>query len=63
MEKKKNEWVLEAAGVERSLIGLIKKRKLLYFGRVMRTSGGSMENLEKEIMLGTVREMGRQRTK
>jgi len=43
--------VLEAAGVERDLLNLIKRRKLSHFGHMMRTEGDS---LEKEIMQGTV---------
>jgi len=50
-QKKTNEWVLEAAGVERDLLNLIKRRKLSYFSHVMRKEG---DCLEKEIMQGTV---------
>ena len=45
--KKTNEWVLNAAGMERSLLASVKERKLVYFGHVMRKKGDS---LEKEIM-------------
>ena len=43
--------MLEAAGIERSLLGLVKKRKLSYFGHVMRKNE---DCIEKEIMQGTV---------
>ncbi len=58
-QKKRNEWVLEAAGVER---GLLKMRKLSHFGHVMRREGE--RDLEKEIIQGTLpgaRRQGRQR--
>ena len=48
--KKTNEWVLNTAGVERSLLASVKERKLVYFGHVMRKKGDS---LKKEIMQGT----------
>jgi hypothetical protein len=51
IEKKTNEWVLETAGVERNLLESIKRRKMSYFGHIMRKQG---ECLEKEIMQGTV---------
>src|ERR1700733_12662109 len=62
-EKKTNEWVLETAGVERSLLEDIKRRKMSYFGHLMRKHG---DCLEKEIMQGTVpgtRTRGRPRKK
>ena len=49
--EKTNEWVLETAGVERNLLESIKRRKMSYFGHIMRKQG---ECLEKEIMQGTV---------
>jgi len=55
-QKKTNEWVLEAAGVERDLLNSIKRRKLSYFGHVMRREG---DCLEKEIMQDTVLEQER----
>jgi len=42
-QKKTNEWVLEAAGVERDLLNLIKRRKLSYFGQMMRKEGDCLE--------------------
>ena len=51
MERKANKWVLETMGVERSLLDSIKRRKLAYFGHLMRKSG---ECLEKEIIQGNV---------
>jgi len=51
IEKKTNEWVLETAGVERNLLESIKRRKMSYFGHIMRKQG---DCLEKEIMQGTV---------
>lgn len=50
-ERKTNERVLEAAGVERSLPGGRKRRKLSHFGPVLRKSG---DCTEKEIIEGTV---------
>ena len=38
-----NERVLEAAGVERDLLNLIKRRKLSDFGHVMRKEGDCLE--------------------
>jgi len=38
-QKKTNEWVLEAAGVEQDLLNLTKRRKLSYFGHVIRKEG------------------------
>jgi len=35
-----NQWVLEKAGVSRSLLEAIKKRKLTYFGHTMRKQPG-----------------------
>ena len=62
MAKKTNEWVLNTAGVERSLLALVKERKLVYCGHVMRKKGDS---LEKEIMQGITpgsRSRGRPKT-
>jgi hypothetical protein len=50
-ERKTNEWVLETTGVERSLLNSIKRRKLTYFGHLMRKNG---DCLEKEIIQGNV---------
>jgi len=50
-EKRTNEWVLERTGTERTLLNTIKRRKLIYFGHVMRKQGGCME---KEIIQGTM---------
>ena len=36
---KTNEWVLETAGMERRLLNIFKRRKLSYFGHVMRKEG------------------------
>ena len=61
-EMRKNEWVLEEAGVERSLLKTVKERKLGYFGHIMRREGIC---LEKVIMQGTMpgnRKRGRPRT-
>src|SRR6218665_500884 len=49
-QKKTTEWVLETAGMEREPLTMIKRRKLSYFGHVMRKEG---DCLEKEIMQGT----------
>ena len=60
--KKTNEWVLNTAGVEKSLLASVKERKFVYFGHVMRKKGDS---LEKEIMQGTTpgsRSRGRPKT-
>ena len=61
-EMRKNQWVLEEAGVERSLLRTVKVRNLIYFGHIMRREGGC---LEKDIMQGTLpgnRKRGRPRT-
>ena len=39
VQKNTNEWVLDAAGVERDLLNLIKRRKISYFGHVKRKGG------------------------
>ena len=61
--KKTNEWVLNKAGVNRTLLDTVKARKLTYYGHNMRKQGSC---LEKEIMLpGTMlgaRRQGRPRT-
>src|SRR6218665_474306 len=49
-QTKTNEWGLETAGMERELLNIIKRRKLSYFGHVMRKEG---DCLEEEIMQGT----------
>ena len=49
--KKTNLWVLQQAGVERSLLQSIKERKLKYCGHVLRKQG---ESLEKDILEGTM---------
>jgi hypothetical protein len=49
--KKTNEWVLEKAGVKRELLAAVRRRKLSYYGHVMRKQG---DNLGKEIMQGTM---------
>jgi len=57
-----NEWVMGAAGVERSLLKTVKERKLSYFGHIMRREEIRME---KDIMQGTMpgeRKRGRPRT-
>ncbi len=61
-EKKTNEWVLEKAGVTRDFLATIKKRKLTYFGHVMRKPAPCME---RDIIQGTTpgqRKRGRPRT-
>src|SRR6218665_569930 len=50
-EKRTNKWVLKKAGVERKLLGIVKERKMKYFGHIMRKEGSC---LEKEIIQGTV---------
>src|ERR1043165_6629443 len=62
MEKRPNEWVLEAAGVERNLLKTVRKWKMIYFGHIMRKEGTC---IEKEIIQGTNpggRKRGRPRT-
>jgi len=49
--KKTNLWVLQQAGVERSLVQSIKQRKLKYCGHMLRKQE---ESLEKDIMEGTM---------
>jgi hypothetical protein len=61
-EMRTNDWVLEEAGVERSLLKTVKERKMTYFGHIMRREGTC---LEKDIMQGTMpgkRNRGRPRT-
>src|SRR6218665_106278 len=50
-QKKTNEWELEAAGMERGLLHIIKRRKLSYVGHARRKDG---DCLEKEIMQSTI---------
>src|SRR6218665_2239350 len=57
-QKKTNEWVLETVGMEGGLLSIIKRRKLSYFGHVMRKEG---DCLEKEIMQGTTPGASKQR--
>ena len=47
--KRTNEWVLETAGVSRSLLASVKEMKLVYYGH-MRKKGHC---LEKELIQGT----------
>ena len=49
--KKRNEWVLNKAGVKRELLDTVKARKLAYCGHTTRKQGSC---LEKEIMQGTM---------
>src|SRR6218665_606561 len=49
-EKPTNKWVLEKAGVERKLLGIVKEREMKYFGHIMRKKESC---LEKEIMWRT----------
>jgi len=55
MAQKTNDWVCETAGVEQSLLKSVKRRKLTYFGHVMRKEG---ECLEKDIIQGTIPDQG-----
>jgi len=48
--KKRNEWVLNKAGVKRELLDTVKARKLAYYGHTIRKQG----YLEEEIMQGTM---------
>jgi len=60
--KKRNEWVLNKAGVKRQLLDTVKATKLAYYGHTMRKQGSC---LEKEIMQETMpgaRRRGRPRT-
>jgi len=49
-EKIRNEWVLQSAGTDRQLLKSVKKRKITYFGHIMRKND---KFLEKEIIQGT----------
>ena len=49
-DKRTNDWVLRKAGTEPFSLQLVKKRKLSYYGHVLRKEGNCME---KEIMQGT----------
>ena len=60
-EKKSNEEVMKMAGYKRSLLNVIRKRQLKFFGHVCRKDG-----LEKHLLCGKiegVKSRGRQRTK
>jgi len=57
---KTNEWILEKAGVTRTLLASIKTTKLHYFGHIMRHNC-----IEKDIIQGTLsgkRQRGRPKT-
>ena len=41
--KKRNEWVLNKAGVKRELLDTVKARKLAYYGHTMRKQGNCLE--------------------
>jgi len=47
--KKRNEWVLNKAGVKRELSDTVKARKLAYYGHTIKKPGSC---LEKKIMQG-----------
>jgi len=49
-EKRTNEWVLEKAGVDRTLMANIKERKMGYYGHIIRKPAGSFE---KDLIQGT----------
>ena len=60
-EKKPNEEVMEMAGHKRSLLKIIRKGQLQFFGHINRADG-----LEKQILSGKIcgtKSRGRQRTK
>ena len=42
-EKRTNEWVLEKAGADRTLLANIKERKMGYYGHMIRKPDGSLE--------------------
>ena len=48
-EKRTNEWALQSAGTERQLLKSVKKRKMTYFGHIMKKND---KCLEKEIIQG-----------
>jgi len=50
-----NEWVLDTAGVARSLLASIKERKLAYHGHMLRMKGVC---LEKEIRFNNKLKIG-----
>jgi len=50
--KKINEWLLNEAGVNRELLGIVEGRKLAYYGHSMREQESYL-SLEKETMQGT----------
>ena len=50
MAKRTNEWVLETAGVSRSLLASVKEMKLAYYGHILRKKG---DCVEKELIQGT----------
>src|SRR6218665_3818237 len=44
-EKRTNKWVLEKAGVERKLLGIVKERKMKYFGHITNPEEGSTKGM------------------
>jgi len=43
VDNKKNEWVLNKAGVKRELLDTVKARKPAYYGHTMRKQGSCLE--------------------
>jgi hypothetical protein len=61
--RKTNDWGLQEAGTDRMLLSKVKKRKLQYFGHIMRREG---ECIEKQMIQGTLggsRRRGRPRAR
>ena len=59
--KRTNDWVSDKAGVDRNILFTVRKRKMEYFGHLMRKEG---ECLEKQMIQGTLsgsRKRGRPR--
>jgi len=50
LARRTNEWVLETAGVSRSLLASVKEMKLAYYGHILGKKG---DCLEKELIQGT----------
>jgi len=44
--KKKNEWILNKAGVKRELLDTVKARKLAYYGHTMRKQRPRLDNIK-----------------
>src|SRR6218665_930203 len=56
VDGKTNKWVLEKAGVGRKLLGIVKERKMKYFGHIMRKEGSCLKKRSSKARFREVRE-------